>query len=131
MNTTVVVDGPRTLSVEAADAADSVGSATVSIHVSNGPARHQHRTRPGTDSRPGVTEGAPVALGSARSIRVPAQTLTFSLPIAPPGAAIGPATGVFTWTPGEVDGPGTYAVTVRVTDGEEATAEEELPGDGG
>ena len=26
------------------------------------------------------------------------------------------ATGVFTWTPGESDGPGTFPVTLRVTD---------------
>jgi len=45
------------------------------------------------------------------------DTLTFSLdPGAPPGAGIGPAAGVFTWTPGEAQGPGDYAVTVRVTD---------------
>ncbi|MBS0661392.1 MAG: putative Ig domain-containing protein, partial [Verrucomicrobia bacterium] len=45
------------------------------------------------------------------------QTLTFSLaPGAPSGASIHPSTGVFTWTPTESQGPGTYNITVRVTD---------------
>jgi len=48
---------------------------------------------------------------------VPAQTLTFSLVGAPAGAAIDPGTGVFSWTPTEAQGPGTYSFAVRVTDG--------------
>ena len=45
------------------------------------------------------------------------QTLTFSLGAgAPPGASIGPLTGVFTWTPTEDQGPNTYFVTVIVAD---------------
>src|SRR5262249_33320683 len=43
--------------------------------------------------------------------------LTFSLDAgAPDGAAIDPATGLFAWTPSEVQGPGTYSLTVRVAD---------------
>ncbi len=46
----------------------------------------------------------------------PANGFTFSLdPSAPPGAAITLA-GDFTWTPAEADGPGSFPVTVRVTD---------------
>src|SRR5262249_4245568 len=45
------------------------------------------------------------------------NALTFSLDAgAPTGASIDPATGVFTWTPSEAQGPATYAVTIRVTD---------------
>jgi VCBS repeat-containing protein len=45
------------------------------------------------------------------------DTLTFSLDVgAPAGAAIDPASGAFTWTPTEAQGPGVYPVTVRVTD---------------
>ncbi|MFN7138636.1 MAG: putative Ig domain-containing protein [Limisphaerales bacterium] len=45
------------------------------------------------------------------------KVLTFSLDAgAPAGAAIHPNTGVFTWTPTEAQGPGTYSITVRVTD---------------
>ena len=46
-----------------------------------------------------------------------AKVLTYSLdPGAPTGASINPSTGVFTWTPTEAQGPGTYNITVRVTD---------------
>ncbi len=43
--------------------------------------------------------------------------LTYSLdPGAPTNAAVDAATGVFTWTPTEAQGPGLYYITVRVTD---------------
>ena len=48
---------------------------------------------------------------------VPANTLTFSLLGEPAGAAIGSASGVFTWTPTEAQGAGVYLFTVRVNDG--------------
>ncbi len=44
------------------------------------------------------------------------DTLVFSLTGAPPGASINPASGVFSWTPTEAQGPGTYVFTLRVTD---------------
>ena len=47
---------------------------------------------------------------------LPANGLTYSLINAPAGASINPATGVFTWTPTEAQGAGTYAISVRVTD---------------
>lgn len=49
----------------------------------------------------------------------PPAALSYSLgPGAPAGAAIGPVTGVFTWTPTEAQGPGTYQVDVIVSDSE-------------
>jgi hypothetical protein len=54
---------------------------------------------------------------TATDADLPAQTLTFSLVGAPAGAAIGGSTGVFTWTPTEAQGPGTYPFTVNVNDG--------------
>jgi hypothetical protein len=45
-----------------------------------------------------------------------ANILAYSLSNAPPGAAINPTTGVFTWTPTETQGPGVYKIAVRVTD---------------
>ncbi|MDB6027049.1 MAG: Stage sporulation protein [Verrucomicrobiales bacterium] len=45
-----------------------------------------------------------------------AKTLTYSLSNAPTGASINASTGVFTWTPTEAQGPGSYTITVRVTD---------------
>jgi len=47
---------------------------------------------------------------------IPVNVLTFSLIDAPSGAVIDSVTGVFNWTPGEEQGPGSYPVTVRVTD---------------
>ena len=47
---------------------------------------------------------------------VPVQTLSFSLLNPPVGASINLNTGVFTWTPSEVQGPGDYTFTVQVCD---------------
>jgi len=44
---------------------------------------------------------------------LPAQTLTYSL-VSGPGSVTG---NTWSWTPGEADGPGTYTVTVQVSDG--------------
>lgn len=64
-----------------------------------------------------VSEGSLLTFTAhASDSDTPAQTLTFSLSSAPPGATIDPATGVFTWTPTEEQGPGSYALTVVVTD---------------
>ncbi len=48
---------------------------------------------------------------------LPANTLAFALegPV-PPGLELDPETGWMTWTPTEVQGPGTYPIRVRVTD---------------
>lgn len=45
------------------------------------------------------------------------QTLTFSLVgVVRAGLTLDPLTGVVSWTPGELDGPGSYPLTIRVTD---------------
>lgn len=59
---------------------------------------------------------------TATDADIPAQTLTFSLEDGtagevPTGAAIDPASGVFTWTPTEAQGPGEYTFDVCVSDG--------------
>ncbi|MEN6555381.1 MAG: Ig-like domain-containing protein, partial [Anaerolineaceae bacterium] len=53
---------------------------------------------------------------AATDADLPANTLTFSLVGAPTGAVIDPATGAFTWTPTEAQGPGEYTFTVKVCD---------------
>ena len=53
---------------------------------------------------------------TATDADVPAQTLTFSLDAGFPAGASITSGGVFTWAPTEAQGPGTYDVTVRVTD---------------
>ncbi len=65
-----------------------------------------------------VNEGAALTFtATASDPDQPANTLTFSLDAgAPSGASIDPSTGAFSWTPTEAQGPGTYTITVRVTD---------------
>jgi hypothetical protein len=46
----------------------------------------------------------------------PGQALTYSLPQAPAGARLDPATGAFSWTPTEAQGPSTNTITLQVTD---------------
>jgi hypothetical protein len=65
-----------------------------------------------------VNEGSLLTFtASASDPDVPANALTYSLDAgAPVGASIDATSGVFTWTPSEAQGPGTFNVTVRVTD---------------
>ena len=65
-----------------------------------------------------INEGSTVTFQApAYDADFPPQTLTFSLdPGAPARASIDPATGNFTWSPGEDHGPGVHPITVRVTD---------------
>jgi hypothetical protein len=65
-----------------------------------------------------INEGSLLTFtNSATDPDLPANTLTYSLdPGFPTGASVNPATGVFTWTPDESQGPGLYTNTVRVTD---------------
>ncbi len=69
-------------------------------------------------------EGAPFTLQlSASDANLPAQTLTYSVAGSPTGATFNPATGLFSWTPAEDQGPGTYELTFGVTDGVLSDAE--------
>jgi hypothetical protein len=54
---------------------------------------------------------------TATDVDVPANTLSFSLVGEPVGAAIDAVSGVFTWTPTESQGPGSYTFDVVVSDG--------------
>src|SRR5262249_49947042 len=72
-------------------------------------------TAPGNKT---VNEGSLLTFTNLATDRdVPAQGLTFALgPGAPDGAGVDPGSGLFTWTPNEAQGPGSYPVTIRVTD---------------
>ncbi len=65
-----------------------------------------------------VLEGQTLSFSATASDPdTPANVLTFSLDAgAPAGATINPNTGLFSWTPTEAQGPGSYSITVRVTD---------------
>jgi hypothetical protein len=65
-----------------------------------------------------IPEQAPYTFtATATDADLPAQSLTFSLIGAPAGASIDGGSGVFAWTPGEAQGPGSYPFSVRVGDG--------------
>ncbi|MFJ5767284.1 putative Ig domain-containing protein, partial [Lysinibacillus sp. NPDC093210] len=65
-----------------------------------------------------VDEGSQLTFtATATDADLPANTLTYSLVGAPTGATINAMTGVFTWTPTEAQGPGSYTFTVLVSDG--------------
>ena len=65
-----------------------------------------------------VTEGDLLSFtAGATDPDIPANTLSYSLDAGfPSGAQINASSGLFSWTPGEPQGPNTYAITVRVTD---------------
>ncbi len=53
---------------------------------------------------------------AATDVDIPAQTLTFSLPLAPAGATIGAASGILIWRPAVAQAGSTNPVRVRVAD---------------
>lgn len=64
-----------------------------------------------------VSEGNLLTFAATASdADLPAQPLSYSVLNAPAGAVINSSSGVFTWVPSEAQGPGSYLVTVRVTD---------------
>jgi ELWxxDGT repeat protein len=68
-----------------------------------------------------ISEHLPFTFTATASDADAGQTLTFSLAngtsgAIPAGATINPTTGVFTWTPIEAQGPGTFTFDVVVTD---------------
>lgn len=66
-----------------------------------------------------IDENAPLTFtASATDDNLPANTLTYSLSGAPSGALIDANTGVFTWTPSEVQGPGVFNFNAIVSDGD-------------
>ncbi|MRS12778.1 MAG: hypothetical protein EG823_06875 [Actinobacteria bacterium] len=73
-----------------------------------------------------VAEGSLLSFtATATDADIPAQTLIFSLSGTPPTGAAITSGGSFTWTPTEAQGPGTYPITVVVSDGA-ATASETI-----
>ena len=63
-----------------------------------------------------VNEGSALSFTAAATDANAGQTLTFSLDAGAPAGASITSAGAFSWTPTEAQGPGTYSITVRVTD---------------
>jgi hypothetical protein len=53
---------------------------------------------------------------TANDTDLPVQTLTYSLLDPPTGSTINAATGAFSWTPSEAQGPGSFDIQVRIAD---------------
>ncbi|MEN9675625.1 MAG: hypothetical protein RIS76_1521, partial [Verrucomicrobiota bacterium] len=63
-----------------------------------------------------INEMSPFSMNLvATDVDLPVQMLTYGLVSGPPGVVVSPA-GTLSWTPTEEQGPGTYSVTVQVTD---------------
>ena len=66
---------------------------------------------------PLVEEGKTLNLaGGASDVDQPANQLSYTLDMGPPGAAIHPTTGAVSWTPDENDGGSSHSFQVTVTD---------------
>ena len=67
-----------------------------------------------------VNEGSNLSFVVTAADGNPGDTVTYSVSGAQPGAVFNPATGEFSWTPAESQGPGSYTVTFGATDGLDA-----------
>jgi hypothetical protein len=108
---TVYTSDPFTATLTVFDNRNGTGTATVVLNTGNFP--------PVLDpiGAKTVDELTPLVFTATATDPDVGQSLTFSLgPDAPSGASIDPLTGVFSWTPTEAQGPGTYPVKVIVTD---------------
>lgn len=64
-----------------------------------------------------VNEGSALTFTATATDANPGQTLTYSLLAGnPAGSSINSSSGAFSWTPTEAQGPGSYPISVRVTD---------------
>ena len=108
--------GTFTIVVLAADSADPLvtGSQVFTVTV------NEINVSPSIGSIAGKTvdEGSSVGFSiEATDSDLPANGLTFSLQAGAPAGASLSSSGFFSWSPGENDGPGSYSITVQVSDG--------------
>ncbi|MDB6124366.1 MAG: hypothetical protein JWQ71_3359, partial [Pedosphaera sp.] len=105
------------------------GTSAISLHVSDGTNTANqgflltindvnHAPALAAISNQSINEGSLLTMTNiATDVDIPAQALTFSLDVgAPIGVGINATNGIFTWLPTEAQGPGSYNITVRVTD---------------
>ena len=105
-------NGVDTFTYQASDATDPSNSATVTVTVA--PTNDAPTLDPVGNRL--VDEQTLLSFTATGSDIDTADTLIFSLAGAPTGASINPASGLFTWTPSEAQGPGAYTFDVVVTD---------------
>lgn len=111
-----LADGPYTVTIRAWDAAGNSTDQTFELTVNLAPVISA------IDAQR-VTEENQLVLQIVAEDPEGDDSLTFTLGSdAPTGAKITASTGVFRWTPTEMQGPGEYAITVWVTDSSGARA---------
>ena len=107
--------GPDSFNYTISDGQGAFATTTVNITV------NPLNDRPvlGPISNKSVEEGQTLTFtATASDIDLPPDTLTFSFDgVVPAGASIDPNTGVFTWTPTEAQGPGSFELNIIVGDG--------------
>ena len=111
--------GQHTITVQVADGTGATDSGDVTVTVSD------------SNVNPVLASIGPQSVDELATLEFTASatdgdndTLTYSLTGTPPtGAAIDQTTGVFSWTPSELQ-DGTHAITVRVADGNGGSASE-------
>lgn len=109
--------GPGTYTITAAvrDNGTPSLSATNSFNVSVSEGNSPPSLTPISDKT--IAELATLLVTNiATDADLPAQKLSFTLINPPTGAVINRTNGVFSWTPSEAQGPGTYTMVVRVAD---------------
>ena len=108
-------EGDWLITVRVTDRLGAVDYETITVTVTGGAGN-----RPPVLSAIGnktVNEGSTLTFTATASDPDSGQTLTYSLDAgAPSGASINASSGAFSWTPAEAQGPGSYPITVRVTD---------------
>ena len=99
--------GTHSVAIRATDLAGNFADQLFDVVVEEAP-----ELQPIADQE--VTEGTLLTFTAGATD--PDGPLVWGLEGAPAGAAIDPDSGVFTWTPGEEQGPGVYRMTITVTD---------------
>ena len=110
--------GPDSFTYKANDGTADSNSATVSITVS------EYNDPPVLDPIGDKSVNELATLSFTATATDPDNTPTYSLTNAPTGATINLTTGVFSFTPTEAQGLGTYTLTVNATDGTSTDSEE-------
>jgi hypothetical protein len=107
-------DGSRTLFVTAQDLLGNFRTQSVSITLG----LLESNVPPILNPIPNqaVDEGSLLIFNAVATDANFGQSLAYSITSGPSGASINPATGLFSFTPTEAQGPGSFTVTIRVTD---------------
>ena len=111
--------GADSFGFTANDGQDDSNVATVSLTVN--PVNDPPAIAPIADQT--VSEGTTLEFFvPATDVDLPLDTLTFALLDGPAGATLDAVTGLFSFTPTEAQGPGSYSVSLSVTDAQDETA---------